>query len=55
MVWNPWDEVAVAMADVPDAAWPQFVCIEPAVAKDGYVSLDAGQSHSIGVTYRIER
>ena len=55
VVWNPWDEAAVAMADVPDAAWPQFVCIEPAVAKDGYVSLDPGQSHSIGVTYRIER
>ena len=42
------------MADIPDEAWPQFVCIEPAVAKDGFVPLEPGQSHRIGITYRIE-
>jgi glucose-6-phosphate 1-epimerase len=55
VVWNPWDTLVTGMADIPDAAWPEFVCIEPAVAKDGYVALAAGQSHSLGVTYRIER
>lgn len=55
VVWNPWDTLVTGMADIPDAAWPEFVCIEPAVAKDGYVALEPGQSHTIGVTYRIER
>ena len=54
VVWNPWDELVTAMADIPDAAWPEFVCIEPAVAKDGYVALAPGESHTIGVTYRLE-
>ncbi|MGP9539671.1 D-hexose-6-phosphate mutarotase [Brachybacterium sp. AOP43-C2-M15] len=55
VVWNPWDTLASGMADIPDEAWPQFVCIEPAVAKDGFVALEPGQSHRLGVTYRIER
>ena len=55
VVWNPWDTLVGGMADIPDAAWSEFVCIEPAVAKDGFVTLDPGQSHTVGVTYRIER
>lgn len=55
VVWNPWDTLVTGMADIPDAAWPEFVCIEPAVAKDGFVTLEPGQSHTVGVTYRIER
>ena len=54
VVWNPWDELVTGMADIPDAAWPEFVCIEPAIAKDGFVALAPGDSHSIGVSYRIE-
>lgn len=54
VVWNPWSDLAAGMADIPDDAWPEFVCIEPAVNKDRFVALDAGASHSLGVTYRIE-
>lgn len=54
IVWNPWDELVTGMADLPDSAWPEFVCIEPAVAKDAFVSLEPGASHTLGVTYRIE-
>lgn len=54
VVWNPWDQLVTDMADIPDETWPQFVCIEPAIAKDRFVALEAGQSHTIGVTYRIE-
>ena len=54
VVWNPWDTLVTGMADVPDTAWPEFVCIEPAIAKDGFVALAPGESHRIGVTYRIE-
>ena len=54
VVWNPWDTLVTGMADVPDTAWPEFVCIEPAIAKDGFVALAPWESHRIGVTYRIE-
>lgn len=54
VVWNPWDQLVTGMADIPDESWPQFVCIEPAIAKDRFVALETGQSHTIGVTYRIE-
>ena len=54
IVWNPWDELVGGMADIPDEDWPRFVCIEPAVAKDGFVALEPGASHRVGVTYRIE-
>lgn len=55
VVWNPWDTLVTGMADIPDAAWPEFVCVEPAVAKDGFVALQPGESHRLGITYRIER
>ena len=54
VVWNPWDTLVTGMADIPDEAWPEFVCIEPAAAKEGFVALEPGASHSLGVTYRIE-
>ncbi|MGY5764390.1 D-hexose-6-phosphate mutarotase [Brachybacterium sp. DNPG3] len=54
VVWNPWAELAAGMADIPDDAWPQFVCVEPAVNKDRFVALAAGETHTLGVTYRIE-
>lgn len=54
VVWNPWTDLVTGMADIPDEAWPQFVCIEPAVAKDAAVALDPGASLRLGVTYRLE-
>ena len=53
VVWNPWDELAAGMADVPDDAWPRFVCVEPAIAKDAAVTLAPGASVSLGVTYTV--
>ncbi|WP_193106427.1 D-hexose-6-phosphate mutarotase [Brachybacterium sp. FME24] len=54
VVWNPWDELVTSMADIPDASWTEFVCLEPAVAKDRFVALEPGESHTLGATYRIE-
>lgn len=54
VVWNPGEQQTIEMDDIPDAAWPQFVCIEPALAKDRFLTLAPGASHTIGVTYRLE-
>ncbi|MCS6710505.1 D-hexose-6-phosphate mutarotase [Brachybacterium sp. EF45031] len=53
VVWNPWAEGAAAMVDVPPDAWTDFVCVETAVAKDGFVALAPGASHTLGATYEV--
>ena len=41
MVWNPGREGAKALADLPDADWQQFVCIEPVIV-DRPITLEPG-------------
>lgn len=53
VVWNPWDEGATGMADIPDDAWPEFVCVETAACKDGFVPLEPGRSHAIRVRFEV--
>ncbi len=50
VVWNPWDDKARALDDV-DEAWPRFVCVEAANARDDVVTVAPGDSHTL--TYRI--
>ncbi len=45
VVWNPGADGARAMADLPDAGWQAFVCVEVANAGDDAVTLAPGQSH----------
>lgn len=54
VVWNPGADGAAGLDDMPTDAWPQFLCVEPAVCKDGAVSLSPGEAHTIAVTYSIE-
>lgn len=53
VVWNPWADGARRFDDLPDDAWPYFVCVETAVAKDGFVALEAGQSHALRVRLSV--
>lgn len=54
VVWNPWDEGAAGIGDMPDDAWTGFVCVETAVAKDGYVWLAPGEEHALRVRLVVE-
>jgi glucose-6-phosphate 1-epimerase len=47
VVWNPWAEKARRLADLGDDEYPQFVCVETALAHDDSVELAAGASHSL--------
>lgn len=49
VVWNPWEEGAQGIDDIADDAWPGFVCVETAAAKDGFIALAPGASHALGV------
>lgn len=42
VVWNPWVDKARGMADFGDDEYRRMLCIEPAVAKSGAVSVAAG-------------
>lgn len=52
MVWNPGEEGAQQLADLPDADWQRFVCIEPVrVARP--VHLGPGELFAGALTVKI--
>jgi glucose-6-phosphate 1-epimerase len=48
VVWNPWQDKAARLADLPDEGWHDFVCIEAANAGEDSRLLQAGDSHTLG-------
>lgn len=52
MVWNPGEEGAKQLADLPDTDWQRFVCIEPVrVARPAY--LEPGTLFTGALTVKI--
>ena len=47
VVWNPGSAAARTMADVPDAAWQDFFCIEAANAGPDAIELVPGAAHQL--------
>lgn len=47
VLWNPGPEGARALADMPDAAWSSFVCLETSNAGSDTVELAPGASHCL--------
>lgn len=45
VVWNPWIEKSTRLADLPDEAYPEFVCIEAANAGDDVITVQPGHEH----------
>lgn len=59
VVWTPWLEKAEKMADFGpgkqnQGGWREMVCVESANALDNVVTIPAGESHSMTVTYSAE-
>ena len=55
VVWNPGEEQARSMVDVPDAAWRDFLCVEATNAgPDDVVTLAPGGQHSLRQTLSVE-
>lgn len=54
VVWNPWVENSVSMADLEDNDYQRFVCVETANAAQDVVTILPGQTRSIKAQYSIE-
>ncbi|MEZ5818321.1 MAG: D-hexose-6-phosphate mutarotase [Hyphomicrobiaceae bacterium] len=54
VVWNPWTAKTARLGDMgsPDA-FRQMICIETANAGDDIVTIGPGETHTLGVTYRL--
>jgi len=48
VLWNPWQDKAARLADLPDQGWHDFVCIEASNAGEDSRLLQAGDSHVLG-------
>ncbi len=49
VLWNPWEEGARLILDMPDEEYARFVCVEAANCFDDTIVLQPGQQHSTAV------
>ena len=53
IVWNPWKDVADKMGDLGKDGYQKMLCVESANAADDVVTIKAGESNTLLVTYEI--
>jgi len=54
IVWNPWKAVAEKMGDLGKDGYLQMLCVESANAAEDVIHINAGQSHTLNVTYSVQ-
>lgn len=53
VVWNPWESGAKALADLGDAGWREFACVEASNILSGAVKLAPGERHGMVARIRV--
>jgi glucose-6-phosphate 1-epimerase len=54
VVWNPWIEKNLAIADMAPGEYQTMVCVETANANENAIVLPAGGVHQMGATIRVK-
>jgi D-hexose-6-phosphate mutarotase len=53
VVWNPWIDKSAQMGDMDAQAYLHMLCIESANAATNRIQLQAGDSHTLNVKYKL--
>ena len=54
VVWNPWSDVAAALADFGDDEWERMTCIETANAAEDLITLRPTEAHTMEAKISVE-
>jgi glucose-6-phosphate 1-epimerase len=54
VVWNPWAELAATLPDMEPDAWPGMLCVETANVGESAVTLQPGETHTMGAVISVE-
>lgn len=54
VLWNPWAEVSATLSDLPNDAWPGFLCVESANTGADKVTLASNQAHTLEAVFSLE-
>lgn len=54
VIWNPWTVLSPGFPDLPADGWERFICVETVNAEDNRLRLNAGETHTLGMTVRVE-
>jgi len=54
VVWNPWAEKSTQMGDMGEDGYLKMVCVESANTANNLITIPAGDSHQLTVSYHLE-
>ncbi len=54
VLWNPWAEVSATFSDLPNDAWPGFVCVETANTGTDKIMLAPNQAHTMQAVVSVQ-
>jgi glucose-6-phosphate 1-epimerase len=55
IVWNPWVDITAGMADLDDADYQRFICVETANAAADVATIAPGSEACLVATYQVKR
>jgi glucose-6-phosphate 1-epimerase len=53
VIWNPWTVLSPGFPDLPADGWERFICVETVNAEDNRLRLEAGETHTLGMTVQV--